>query len=145
MGPRHSPVAGVGYVVVQTEKIDAWCTFAGSLLGMMSSALALPAGARAFRMDDRMARFILAPGPDSVAAVGWDVAGLPEWEDLLSRLDKAGVQTESVPTEQARQRAAAEVCRASRSFRQRRRIRAAADDRSDQPLRLADGSAFRHR
>lgn len=111
MGPRHSPIAGVGYVVVQTEEIDAWCTFASDLLGMMPSALALPAGARAFRMDDRMARFIVAPGPDSVAAVGWDVAGLPEWEDLLHRLDKAGIQTERMSGEQARQRAATELCR----------------------------------
>ncbi len=112
MEPKHSPIAGVGYVVVQTEKVGTWCDFAGKLLGMMPSALPLPAGSYAYRMDDRMARFIVVPGPDSVAAVGWDVVGQQDWEDLLVRLDKAGVQTESVSTEEAHQRGAGEVCRA---------------------------------
>lgn len=112
MEPRHSPVAGVGYVVVQTDSVDAWCDFAANVLGMMPSALALPAGARAYRMDDRMARFIVTPGPDSVAAVGFDVAGQHEWDDLLTRLDKAGVQTERGTGEQAHQRGVGgELCR----------------------------------
>ncbi len=112
MEPSHSPIAGIGYVVVRTDRIGAWCDFAGNLLGMMPSRLALPSGSRAYRMDDRMARVILTSGPDSLAAVGWDVAGWPEWEDLLARLDKAGVKTESVVAEQARQRGVSELCRA---------------------------------
>lgn len=112
MQPRNSPIAGVAYVVVQTDKLDAWSEFAGELLGMMPSALALPAGSLAYRMDDRMARFILTPGTDSVAAVGWDVVGQRAWEDLLVRLDKAGVTTESVATREAHQRGAGELCRA---------------------------------
>jgi len=108
---RESPIAGVAYMVVQTENVDAWCDFAGNLLGMMPSALSLPEGTRAYRMDDRMARFILTRGPDCLAAVGWDVAGLPEWEDLHVRLDKAGVQAQSVSRQEAHHRGASEVCR----------------------------------
>lgn len=111
MGPRRSPVAGVGYVVVQTETMDGWHAFAGGLLGMMPSTLALARGAQAYRMDDRLARFILTPGPDSVAAVGWEVAGLPEWEDLLTRLDGAGVPADCVGPAEAHQRGAGELCR----------------------------------
>ncbi len=111
MGLRQCPIAGVGYVVVQAEKVDAWSDFATGLLGMMPSGLALPTGSRALRMDDRMARFILTPGPDSLAAVGWDVKGQPEWDDLLGRLDKAGAETQRVATEEARQRGVGELCR----------------------------------
>lgn len=112
MEPGDSPIAGVGYVVVQTENPDAWGDFAGNVLGMMPSSLALPTGSLAYRMDDRLARVILAPGPDSLAAVGWDVAGRAQWEDLLVRLDKAGVKADNVGTEKAHCRGVDELYRA---------------------------------
>ena len=101
---RRSPIAGVGYVVVQTTEMDAWRTYARDLLGMMPSRLPLPDGTYAFRMDDRMARLILEPGENGVAAVGWEVASRLAWEDLLARLDKAGMQGEVVTGAEAQQR-----------------------------------------
>ena len=101
---RRSPIAGVGYVVVQTTEMDAWRTYARDLLGMMPSRLPLPDGTYAFRMDDRMARLILEPGENGVAAVGWEVASRLAWEDLLARLDKAGMQGEVVAGAEAQQR-----------------------------------------
>lgn len=111
MKTRYSPIAGLGYVVLEVERMDAWHDFATDLLGLMPSKIALPQGELAYRMDDRMARFILSPGEDSVAAVGWDVGSDPDWEDLLSRLDVAGVKAEEVSGEEALQRGATELCR----------------------------------
>ena len=108
---RFSPIAGLSYVVVETDQTDSWREFATDLLGLMPSRLALPEGSSAYRMDDRMARFIVRPGPDSVAAVGWDVAGRPEWDELLTRLAKAGIETEEVTGDEAHARGAAQLCR----------------------------------
>jgi 3,4-dihydroxy-9,10-secoandrosta-1,3,5(10)-triene-9,17-dione 4,5-dioxygenase len=91
--------------------MDAWKTYAKDLLGMMPSKLPLPEGVCAFRMDDRMARLILQPGEDAVVAVGWEVAGRTEWEDLLERLEKAGVRGEQVTGAEAQQRGVAELIR----------------------------------
>ena len=101
---RFSPIAGLGYVVAQTNKQDEWCRFATDVLGMMPSKLDLPDGGHAFRMDDRMARIILQPGEDRVVAVGWEVAGEPEWEDMLVRLDKEGLSGEEVTGKEANER-----------------------------------------
>jgi len=108
---RYSPIAGLGYVVVETSDMEAWKTYARDLLGMMPSKLPLPDAMCAFRMDDRMARVILQPGEDKVAAVGWEVAGRIEWEDLLQRLDKAGVHGDHVTGAEAQQRGVAELLR----------------------------------
>jgi 3,4-dihydroxy-9,10-secoandrosta-1,3,5(10)-triene-9,17-dione 4,5-dioxygenase len=108
---KSSPVATFGYVVVETSDMDAWRAYAGGLLGMMASKLPLPEGTYAFRMDDRMARVILEPGEDSVAAVGWEVTGRPEWEDLLERLEKAGIPGGEATGDDAQKRGVAELWR----------------------------------
>lgn len=46
----------------------------------MPSKLKLAEGSFAFRMDDRMARIVVEPGDNGVAAMGWDVIGSAEWE-----------------------------------------------------------------
>lgn len=108
---RQSPIAGLGYVVVSTSNVEAWRTYATGLLGLMPSKLKLAEGSVAFRMDDRMARIILEPGDNDVAAVGWDVAGSAEWEDLLERLEKAGARGDQLSNDEAHQRAADGVYR----------------------------------
>ena len=105
------PIAGLSYIAVQTGQVGAWRQFATSVLGLMPSSLALPEGSHAFRMDDRLARFILSPGSDPLAAVGWEVSGQPEWEDLRVRLDSAGVKVEDASEQEAGQRGASAVLR----------------------------------
>ncbi len=107
----NSLISGLGYVVVQTSAMEAWRTYAENLLGMMPSKLPLPDGMYAFRMDDRMARVILQPGESAVAAVGWEVRGRVEWEDLLGRLDKAGMSGEEVTGAAAQERGVLELRR----------------------------------
>lgn len=108
---RHSPIAGMGYIVIQTPEVDAWRTYASGLLGMMPSKLPLPDGTYAFRMDDRMARVIVQPGPNDVAAVGWEVGSREAWDDLLERLEKAGVPGQTITGAEAQQRGVATLHR----------------------------------
>jgi 3,4-dihydroxy-9,10-secoandrosta-1,3,5(10)-triene-9,17-dione 4,5-dioxygenase len=108
---RYSPIAGLGYIVVQTSEMDAWRTYAKDLLGMMPSKLPLPDGMYAYRNDDHMARIILQPGENDVAAVGWEVAGRLEWEDLLERLDNAGIAGVDITGEEAEQRGVGQLRR----------------------------------
>lgn len=108
---RYSPITGMAYVVVETDKVDAWRTYARDLLGLMPSKLALPDGQYAFRMDDHMARFVVQQGTDGVAAIGWEVAGRLEWQDLQERLDRAGVKGTSIVGPEAEQRGMTEILR----------------------------------
>ena len=41
---RYSPIAGLGYLVVQTAEVDEWRSYATNLLGLMPSKLPLPDG-----------------------------------------------------------------------------------------------------
>lgn len=108
---RRSPIAGMGYIVVQTTEVEPWRSYAANLLGMMPSKLPLPEGMYAFRMDDRMARVIVQPGDNDVAAVGWEVASRDDWDELLQRLDKAGVKGETITGAEAQQRGVTTVHR----------------------------------
>jgi len=101
-----SPIMGLGYLVVGTQHTEEWQIYARDLLGMMPSKLPLPAGSFGFRMDDRMARIIVEKGEDQVAALGWDVKGTPEWEELMGRLNKAKIAGKLLSQEESRQRAA---------------------------------------
>lgn len=101
-----SPITGLGYVVVGTMKTEEWQKYARDLLGMMPSKLPLPEGSFGFRMDDRMARIIVERGEDRVVAIGWDVKGSVEWEDLLERLAKAGIAGSLLSSEESHQRSA---------------------------------------
>ncbi|MFQ6330066.1 VOC family protein [Nocardia sp. CWNU-33] len=109
---RISPIAGLGYLVVQTGNIEQWRDYATTTLGMMPSKLALPDdGSCAFRMDDRMARIIVVPGAEQVAAVGWEIASSQEWDELSVRLDHAGVTGVEIAGEQAQRRGVSQLMR----------------------------------
>lgn len=101
-----SPIMGLGYLVVGTQETDDWQIFARDLLGMMPSKLPLPEGSFGFRMDDRMARIIVERGEDQVIAIGWDVKGSVEWEELMKSLGKAKIVGKMLSQEESRQRSA---------------------------------------
>ncbi len=107
----NSPVYGLSYVVVQTEDVDAWRDYGVNTLGLQPSRLKLPEGSVALRMDDRMARFIIQPGENKVVAVGWDVLGLEQWEELQQRLEKAGIDTKKITGDEAYNRGVQEFIR----------------------------------
>jgi 2,3-dihydroxybiphenyl 1,2-dioxygenase len=106
-----SPIAGLAYVVVQTSDVDAWRDYATGVIGLMPSKLPLPEGSYAFRMDERIARFIVQPGENSVAAVGWDVPNRQAWAELMERLEKAGVEGKLLSREESAHRGAIQVYR----------------------------------
>ena len=142
---RRSPIAGMGYIVVQTTEVESWRSYAASLLGMMPSKLPLPEGMYAFRMDDRMARVIVQPGDHDVAAVGWEVASRDDWDELLQRLEKAGVKGETITGAEAQQRGVTTVHRVNDPSGGVVEFAAPPDARCDRPLRVADGRTFRDR
>jgi len=106
-----SPISGLAYVVVQTKDVDGWRAYATDVVGMMPSRLPLPDGSYGFRMDERIARIIIQPGDDDVAAVGWDLPSRADWNDLMERLEKAGIDGQRLSRDEAMQRGAMDVYR----------------------------------
>lgn len=80
----------LGYIGIQSSKLDDWDSFASNLLGMQKVD-----GARAqnaFRMDDRKQRLIVSKNDqEGLAFMGWEVASSDELEQLAHRLENAGI------------------------------------------------------
>jgi 3,4-dihydroxy-9,10-secoandrosta-1,3,5(10)-triene-9,17-dione 4,5-dioxygenase len=99
---NRSPVISLGYVVVHSEELDAWRAFATRVLGM--SAHDGSGGELLLRMDDRVARVIVAPPPtDPPAAgkgpfvVGWECPSEAEWQRCAEAIEKAGTAIATAP------------------------------------------------
>lgn len=80
-------ITALGYMVVGSDRADDWDGFATRLLGMQR--VDRGGGVRAFRMDDRRQRLIVADtaGP---AVIGWEVPDAAALDALAARLDAAG-------------------------------------------------------
>jgi 2,3-dihydroxybiphenyl 1,2-dioxygenase len=80
----------LGYIGVETAKIDDWREFAGGLLGMQ--LVDKTRDRLAFRMDDRRQRLIIHGGrPDGLAFMGFEVAERSDLEAFGARLEADGV------------------------------------------------------
>jgi 3,4-dihydroxy-9,10-secoandrosta-1,3,5(10)-triene-9,17-dione 4,5-dioxygenase len=99
---KRSPVINLGYVVVESDELDAWRDFATGVLGM--SAYQDPDGPLLLRMDDRVARLIVIPPPaerqrsgNGRFVVGWECPSQAEWQRSAQAIEKAGVTITSAP------------------------------------------------
>jgi 2,3-dihydroxybiphenyl 1,2-dioxygenase len=95
-------IAQLGYLGFEVSDLGAWESFATSVLGLSVSARG-EGGAFSLRMDDHAHRIFVEPGPaDDLAFVGWQVAGIAEFERVVARLHAAGVDvTLGTPEDEA--------------------------------------------
>jgi len=80
----------LGYIGVQSAKLDDWSGFATRLLGMQQVDKA--AAQRSFRMDDRKQRLVVSRAEhDGLGFLGWEVAERSDLDALAARLDAHGI------------------------------------------------------
>ncbi|MEW6640357.1 MAG: VOC family protein [Pseudomonadota bacterium] len=83
-------ISALGYVGIQSSKLDDWSRMATGLLGMQQ--VDRGAQVRAFRMDDRKQRLIVdGAGDAGLAVMGWEVSSRADLDRLAGRLDDHGV------------------------------------------------------
>lgn len=83
-------ITALGYVGIQSSRLDDWSRMATGLLGMQQ--VDRGAQVRAFRMDDRKQRLIVdGTGDAGLAAMGWEVETSADLDRLAGRLDNHGV------------------------------------------------------
>ncbi|MFJ6660321.1 VOC family protein [Streptomyces sp. NPDC091377] len=86
-------VIGLGYVIVEARDLGAWKAFASDLLGL-EAAVETPDRLR-LRMDDKTYRLDIRRGDtDGVTAIGWEVRGPEELEEIAARLESDGYSVE---------------------------------------------------
>lgn len=80
----------LGYVGVESTKLDDWEGFATRFLGMQQVDAA--AKVRTFRMDDRKQRLVVTGAEDDgLGFLGWEAESRTDLDELGARLDNAGV------------------------------------------------------
>jgi 2,3-dihydroxybiphenyl 1,2-dioxygenase len=82
-------LTSLGYIGVNSTRLEDWSSFATGLLGMQ--LVDQGAGVRAFRMDDRRQRLVVTEdGPAGLAFLGWEVADAAALDRLAARLEAHG-------------------------------------------------------
>ena len=80
-------IQALGYMVIGSDHLEPWDELATGLLGMQRVDRGRTM--RAFRMDDRSQRLLVAAGA-APATIGWEVADASALDALAARLDAAG-------------------------------------------------------
>ena len=81
----------LGYIGVNSSRLDEWSQFATRLLGMQ--AVETARAGLAFRMDDRKQRLVVdRDDRDGLAFLGWEVANREKLDHLGQRLEAAGTR-----------------------------------------------------
>lgn len=86
-------ITALGYLGVQSDRIDDWSDYGTSHLGMQL----VDTGRKnlAFRMDDRKQRLVITSEPgDSLAFMGWEVSEKADLDHYAARLEDAGIKVE---------------------------------------------------
>ncbi len=79
----------LGYIGVQSTRLEDWGRFATGLLGMQRVDAA--GGVQAYRMDDRKQRLVVSAAEgDGIGFLGWEVADAAAMDALAARLEAAG-------------------------------------------------------
>lgn len=83
---------GLGYVLIEesAEGIAKWDDFATKVLGLMRGADV--GDARHYRMDERIARFIIVPGDTGKFSMGWEYPTEASFRQALADLRGAGIE-----------------------------------------------------
>jgi 2,3-dihydroxybiphenyl 1,2-dioxygenase len=82
-------LSSLGYVGIQSSKLDDWATYGPRLLGL--ELVERTNSLLRFRMDDRKQRLIVRASDDEPSAFGWEVESGDELEALAARLDAAQI------------------------------------------------------
>ena len=95
-------VTQLGYLGLAASDLGAWEAFARDILGLQTVR---EDGVLYLRMDEHQYRFAIQAGAqDDLAYVGWEVADEPALQELVARLEQAGVAVERAGRAQARSR-----------------------------------------
>ena len=82
-------INALGYIGIQSQRLEDWTGFATGLLGMQP--VDRGGGTRAFRMDDRKQRLVVSDRDgDNAGFFGWEVADAAALERLAARLERHG-------------------------------------------------------
>ncbi len=95
-----SAIDQLGYMAFGVKDLGAWEAFATKTLGLGISRR-FDDGGLALRMDGHEQRFLVVPGHDDLAFVGWQCKDKESMEGLASRLAAAGIEV-SRGTEEGR-------------------------------------------
>jgi 2,3-dihydroxybiphenyl 1,2-dioxygenase len=80
----------LGYIGVQSQRLDDWQALATNLLGMQQ--VDGTAGSRAFRMDDRKQRLVINAAPSDYAGfLGWEVDNASDMNAIAARVEAYGM------------------------------------------------------
>ena len=83
-------IASLGYVRLETTKLDEWASFGTDVLGLMCSDR--QPGRVAFRLDDYESRLVVGAGAeDRLESSGWELRDQRALDRAASDLDAAGV------------------------------------------------------
>jgi 2,3-dihydroxybiphenyl 1,2-dioxygenase len=83
-------ISQLGYMAFGVKDLPAWETFMTKVLGL-GLVQKHDDGAMAFRMDDHAQRFLIVPGHDDMAFVGWECASETDARALGQRVSEAGI------------------------------------------------------
>lgn len=98
---------GLGYVVIETAKPDAWNHYLTEIVGAMR-AEGSPEGVAHYRIDDRPFRFWIEAGSvDRFVAAAYEVADDAELSALRAMIVKTGASVQDGAAEEARARGVA--------------------------------------
>lgn len=85
----NTEINALGYIGIQSQRLEDWTGFATRLLGMQP--VDRGGGTRAFRMDDRKQRLVVSDRDgDNAGFFGWEVADAAALERLAARLERHG-------------------------------------------------------
>ena len=99
-------VRALGYVVVQSAKVETWRDYAENVLGMQAQDAA--DGALYLKMDERDFRYLVVPGDaDRYFASGWELADAAAFDNAIRALESSGVE----PSAPARKKRRCAACR----------------------------------
>jgi extradiol dioxygenase len=83
-------ISQLGYLAFGVKDLAAWESFMTKVLGL-GLVRKDEDGAMAFRMDDHAHRFLIVPGHDDMAFVGWECATEADARALGKRVSDAGI------------------------------------------------------
>lgn len=96
----------LGYLVVESARLDDWRQFGEDALGMELAHR--DAHTLALRMDRHQRRLIVQAGPgEDVLAIGWQLRDQAALDEVLARLRRRGIAVSAASAEQARTRGVA--------------------------------------
>jgi 3,4-dihydroxy-9,10-secoandrosta-1,3,5(10)-triene-9,17-dione 4,5-dioxygenase len=104
-----SGIMSLGYLRLETTDVEAWRTFASSVLGAVESK-GPAADALYLRIDAFPARFVIVPGEkDRLVTVGLEAPRSADLAEIAARLEAAGIASKQASAEDLADRRVSEM------------------------------------